>query len=60
MQTSYQISQELESLYTDLDRVNEMSESEACAAFNADSKKEFIEVLNEEIEIYESMLEEVA
>lgn len=60
MQTEYQISQYLESLYTDLDRANTMSESEVCDAFNVDFKHEIIDILNDEIEIYENALEEVA
>lgn len=46
----------LEALYRDLDRIESMSEEEVCKIYNADCKSDIIEVIEEEIATYESLL----
>lgn len=56
--TRYEIEKELESLYRDYEIANNSDEETVCKAFNANSKKEFIELLVSEIDTYEALLEE--
>lgn len=42
-------SDKLDGLYSELEQVKAMSESEACAAYNCDTKEEIIEAIEEEI-----------
>lgn len=56
--TRYEIEKELESLYRDYEIACNSDEETVCKAFNADSKKEFIELLVSEIDTYEALLEE--
>ena len=46
----------LESLERDLERIESMSEEEVCKTYNADCKSDIIEVIEEEIATYESLL----
>ena len=51
-----QLQQGLNALYRDLENVRSMSEEEVCKTYNADSKREILEVIEEEIATYESLL----
>ena len=51
-----QLQQGLNALYRDLENVRSMSENEVCKKYNADSKIEVLEVIEEEIATYESIL----
>ena len=51
-----QLQQGLNAIYIDLENVRSMSEEEVCKKYNADSKIEILEVIEEEIETYESLL----
>ena len=51
-----QLQQGLNALYRDLENVRSMSENEVCKKYNADSKREILEVIEEEIATYESLL----
>jgi hypothetical protein len=56
--TRYEIEKELDSLYRDYEIACNSDEDVVCKVFNADSKKEFIELLVKEIDTYEALLEE--
>lgn len=58
MRTILSISSELDKLYSELDTVQSMSEESIKLTFNADSKGEYIELINEEIDSLENELEE--
>jgi hypothetical protein len=58
MRTILSISSELDKLYSELDTVQSMSEESVKLTFNADSKREYIELINEEIDSLENELEE--
>lgn len=58
MRTILSISSELDKLYYELDTVQSMSEESVKLTFNADSKGEYIELINEEIDSLENELEE--
>lgn len=58
MRTILSISSELDKLYSELDTVKSMSEESVKLTFNADSKREYIELINEEIDSLENELEE--
>ena len=49
---------ELNNLYIELEKVENMSELEACEFCGTDSKEEGLEAIQEEIDYYESMLRE--
>ena len=49
----------LESLERDLERIESMSEEEVCKTYNADSKRDLIEVIEEEIATYKKLLEPI-
>ena len=59
MRTIRQINSELDKLYSELDTVQQMSEEAVMLTFNADSKAEYIALINEEIYSLENELEEV-
>ena len=59
MRTIRQINEELDELYYELDTVQSMSEEAVRCRFNADSKKEYVSILNEEIVALEDELNEV-
>ncbi|MBR8738301.1 hypothetical protein [Bacteroides pyogenes] len=59
MMRKYQIEQGLNALYKDIERINGMDEKDVCARYNVDSKEEIVEVIQEEIENYESLLSEI-
>lgn len=56
--TRYEIENELDKLYRDLEVAHNTDEQTICRAFNADSKQEYIKILVGEIDNYESALEE--
>lgn len=56
--TRYEIERELDSLYKDLEIARNSDEQTVCRVFNADSKREAIQVITDEIDNYESALEE--
>lgn len=59
MRTIRQINSGLDKLYSELDTVQQMSEEAVMLTFNADSKAEYIALINEEIDSLENELEEV-
>ena len=59
MRTIEQINNELDGLYQELEIVQSMSEETVRYRFNANSKKEYISILNEEIDALEDELDEV-
>lgn len=56
--TRHEIEEELDGLYKDLNFAYNADEETLCRAFNADSKQEYIKVLTEEVNKYETLLEE--
>ena len=54
--TRYEIEQGLNSLYRDLDNIQNMDEETARRVYNVDCKADIIEVIEEEIDIYEAIL----
>ena len=56
--TRYEIEQELNGLYKDLDLAYNSDEQTACLIFSVDEKKEAIRAITDEIDNYESALEE--
>ena len=58
MKNTSELNKQLDALYLDLDVVQRMSEESVCATFNADSKKELIDTLNDEIDRLEDLLDE--
>lgn len=56
--TRYEIERELDSLYKDLEIAHNPDEQTVCRVFNTDSKREAIQVITDEIDNYESALEE--
>lgn len=59
MRCKSSINSELDKLYSELDTVQQMSEEAVMLTFNADSKAEYIALINEEIDPLENELEEV-
>lgn len=58
MKDTNELNKQLDALYLDLDVAQRMSEESVCATFNADSKKEYINLLNDEIDQLEDILDE--
>ena len=54
--TRCEIEQGLNALYRDLDHVQNMDEETARRVYNVDCKADVIEVIEEEIDIYEAIL----
>lgn len=54
--TRYEIEQGLDTLYRDLDNVQNMDEETARRVYNVDCKADIIEVIEEEINTYEAIL----
>ena len=54
--TRCEIEQGLNALYRDLDHVQNMDEETARSVYNVDCKADIIEVIEEEIDIYEAIL----
>ena len=54
--TRYEIEQGLDALYRDLNNVQNMDEETACRVYNVDCKADIIEVIEEEIDTYETIL----
>jgi ribosome maturation protein Sdo1 len=54
--TRYELEQGLNALYKDLKKAEDCDEETAKRVFNTDSKAEIIEVIKEEIGIYEAAL----
>lgn len=58
--TRYELEQGLDALYRDLNNVQNMDEEAACGVHNVDCKTEIIEVIQEEIDTYKAVLEEIS
>lgn len=56
--TRYEIERELDKLYKDLEIAHNADEHTVCKLFNADSKKEIVKVITDEIDTYEDLLRE--
>ena len=56
MRCKLSINSELDKLYSELDTVQQMSEEAVMLTFNADSKAEYIALINEEIDSLEILL----
>lgn len=56
--TRYEIEQELDSLYQDLDIAHNADDQTVCRTFNVDTKQEAIRMLTSEIDNYEAVLEQ--
>lgn len=56
--TRYEIERELDKLYKDLEIAYNADEQTVCKLFNADSKKEIIKIITDEIDTYEDLLKE--
>lgn len=56
--TRYEIERELDSLYKDLNIAHNADEQTVCRVFNTDTKNEAIRTITDEIDNYESALEE--
>ena len=54
--TRYEIENELDKLYRELETVKNADEETVCRAFNADSKQEYIDIIQDEIDCYEAIL----
>lgn len=54
--TRYEIEQELDSLYRDLDLAYNSDEETACLMFNVDEKKDAIQAITDEIDCHEDWL----
>lgn len=55
--TRYELEQELNALYIDLDNAENMDEATACRVYNVDCKAEILEVIQDEIEIFIDLLQ---
>ena len=55
----YEIEQELNGLYIDLEIAENNDEQTVYKRFNADSKADFIRVVNDDINFYEALLEDI-
>lgn len=55
--TRYELERGLDTLYIDLNNVQNMDEETACRVHNVDCKAEIIEVIQEEIDTYKAILE---
>lgn len=56
--TRYEIENELDKLYKDLEFVYNADEQTVCKIFNTDCKQEYIKLLTNEIDTYEDLLKE--
>lgn len=57
--TRYEIEQELDSLYQDLNIAHNADDQTVCRTFNVDTKQEAIRMLTSEIDNYEAVLEQL-
>lgn len=57
---AYGFEKALDKAYIDLGRVDKMSDAEACAFCNTDTKEEALEVIQEEIDYIEFNLDRMA
>lgn len=57
---AYGLEKALDKACIDLDRVDKMSDTEACAFCNTDTKEEALEVIQEEIDYIEFQLDRIA
>lgn len=57
---AYGFEKALDKAYIDLDDVDKMSDAEACAFCNTDTKEEALEVIQEEIDYIEFQLDRIA
>lgn len=54
--TRYEIEEELDKLYRELETVKNADEETVCRAYNADSKQEYIDLIQDEIDCYEAII----
>lgn len=54
--TRYEIENELDNLYRELETVKNADEDTVCRAFNVDTKQEYIDLIQNEIDCYEAIL----
>ena len=57
---AYEFEKALDKAYIDHDNVDKMSDAEACAFCNTDTKEEALEVIQEEIDYIECQLDRIA
>lgn len=57
---AYGFEKALDKAYIDLDSVDKMSDAEACAFCNTDTKEEALKVIQEEIDYIEFQLDKIA
>lgn len=57
---AYEFEKALDKAYIGLDNVDKMSDAEACAFCNTDTKEEALEVIQEEIDYIECQLDRIA
>lgn len=57
--TRYEIERELDSLYKDLNIAHNADEQTVCRVFNTDTKNEAIRAITDEIDSYETLLDEI-
>lgn len=56
---TYTIYKELDRLYQELDVVHRMSEKAVCEKYNADNKKEIVQVITDDIDRLEDEMKEI-
>lgn len=54
--TRYEIEQELDKLYRELNDAGKCDEETVCRIYNADSKNEIMKLISSEIDLYEDLL----
>lgn len=57
---AYEFEKALDKAYCDFDKVDKMSDAEACAFCNTDTKEEALQVIQEEIDYIEFQLDRIA
>lgn len=55
----YEIEKELDSLYQDLQIAHNAEEQTVCLTFNVDNRQEAVRIITDEIDSYETTLEEL-
>ena len=54
--TRYEIEEELDKLYRELETVKNADEETVCRAYNTDTKQEYIDLIQDEIDCYEAII----
>lgn len=57
---AYEFEKALDKAYYDFDKVDKMSDAEACTFCNTDTKEEALQVIQEEIDYIEFQLDRIA